>query len=390
MKDTNMKFFESKYYTPLDVQDDSYMSFNSNQRLRDATLLKTEKDSFAADVLSRYCIHLPRLINFKINTAKIISDWILVTDLTCYTRMNVIAYDEDTNQSLVEYVYFNKELECFARIPGMRTVDKTKQLSISFIRIPIFGNVENVVERLMELEYIIPHVRHVTPEIGILTQSESGFHIRNTPLAPVDIDFDTMYSGDFRQTSDKILEFTNDMDSKGLIILHGTPGSGKTNYIRWLTGNSKRSMIYIPPDLVASLTKPTFLDFLLRNKGHTFIVEDGESTLVPRVGKDNSIVSSILNLTDGILGDALNCQFICTFNTEIENIDSALLRPGRLLVRHEFGMLSVDEANAYLKSVDKARVVSEPISLAELMNIDNGPISSAIPEKPAFGFAAQM
>lgn len=385
-----MKFFESKYYTPLDVTDDSYMNLNSSQRLRDATLLKTEKDSFAADVLSRYCTQLPRLINFKINTDKIKKDWILVSDLTCHTRLNVITYDDDTCSSLIEKVYFNTELECFARIPGMTPADKKKQLSVSFIRVPLFGNVENVVERLMELEYIIPHVRHIVPEMGILTQSTSGFHIRNTPLATVDINLDTMYSGDFKEVSDRILTFTNDENSKGLIILHGTPGSGKTNYIRWLTGKSKRSMIYIPPDMVPNLTKPTFLDFLLRNKGLTFIVEDGESTLVPRVGKDNSIVSTILNLTDGILGDALNCQFICTFNTEIENVDSALLRPGRLLVRHEFGMLSEEEANNYLKSIDSETVVTEPISLAGLMNINNQPLESDIPSKPAFGFAAHM
>ena len=387
-----MKFFESKYYTPIDIANDSHMSYehSHNQRLRDATLLRAESDSFAGNVLDRYCIHVPRMRNMKINSDKIKNEWVLVTDLTCYTWMNTITYDEDTKEQLVEYVYFNSELECFARIPGMSKTDKKKPLSAAGIRIPLFGKVENVVERLMELEYIIPHVRHITPEIGILTQSNTGFHIRNTPLTEVDINFDTMYSGDFKTVSDKILTFTNDEDSKGLIILHGTPGSGKTNYIRWLSGNSKRSMIYIPPDLVASLTKPTFLDFLLRNKGHTFIVEDGESTLVPRVGKDNSIVSTILNLTDGILGDALNCQFICTFNTEIENIDSALLRPGRLLVRHEFGMLSADEANAYLKSVNKEHVVSEPMSLAALMNIDAEPMCSAITEKPAFGFMSHL
>ena len=32
-------------------------------------------------------------------------------------------------------------------------------------------------------------------------------------------------------------------------------------------------------------------------------------------------MSTILNLTDGLLGDGLKLKFICTFNTDINQID---------------------------------------------------------------------
>ena len=86
------------------------------------------------------------------------------------------------------------------------------------------------------------------------------------------------------------------------------------------------------------------------------------------------------------MGDILKCQFLCTFNTELTNIDSALLRPGRLLVRHEFTNLDVATANRYLKSIDSSITVTEPTSLAVLTNLDNLPVENEVIKKTSFGF----
>ena len=50
-------------------------------------------------------------------------------------------------------------------------------------------------------------------------------------------------------------------------------------------------------------------------------------------------------MTDGLLNDMLNLQIICTFNVDLKKLDSALLRPGRLIARKEFKPLSVIDAN---------------------------------------------
>ena len=57
-------------------------------------------------------------------------------------------------------------------------------------------------------------------------------------------------------------------------------------------------------------------------------------------------VSALLNITDGLLSDWLNIQLICSFNSDISKIDSALMRKGRLIAKYEFKELEVEKANA--------------------------------------------
>jgi ATP-dependent 26S proteasome regulatory subunit len=81
-------------------------------------------------------------------------------------------------------------------------------------------------------------------------------------------------------------------------------------------------------------------------------------------------VSNILNLTDGILGDCLNIQIIATFNMKREKIDQALLRKGRLIAEHKFDKLSINEVNKLLEYIGKEGKVTEPMTLADIYNID--------------------
>jgi ATP-dependent 26S proteasome regulatory subunit len=80
----------------------------------------------------------------------------------------------------------------------------------------------------------------------------------------------------------------------------------------------------------------------------------------------------LLNLTDGLMGDFVNIKFICTFNTDIKNIDQALLRKGRITCKYEFKKLHVDKANVLLKKQfpETAHVFTEDTSLADIYNFD--------------------
>ena len=62
----------------------------------------------------------------------------------------------------------------------------------------------------------------------------------------------------------------------------------------------------------------------------------------------NSNLAMILNITDGILGESLGIQIIATFNTDVQNIDPALKRKGRLKSAYEFKALSPEKANVLL------------------------------------------
>ena len=99
-------------------------------------------------------------------------------------------------------------------------------------------------------------------------------------------------------------------------------------------------------------------------------MEDCENVLVDRT-KYNNTISTLLNLSDGLLGDSLNNKFLCTFNTDICNIDEALLRKGRTKVCYEFKYLNVDKANALAEKLNKVERFDKDVPLCNVYNSES-------------------
>ena len=67
----------------------------------------------------------------------------------------------------------------------------------------------------------------------------------------------------------------------------------------------------------------------------------------------------MLNLTDGIVGDVFGVKFICTFNSNVKDIDKALLRKGRLSMKYEFKKLSVDKVKKIYPKADSEMTLAD-------------------------------
>ena len=183
-----------------------------------------------------------------------------------------------------------------------------------------------------------------------------------------DLDFD-LYNDGFKDVHNSIKKSIEN-DKNGLYLLYGKPGTGKSTYIRHLIkecGDDKRKFIYVPSKLFEDFTDPTILPFLLRNKGCVFIIEDCENLVTVDDGIRSDSITDLLNMTDGLLADALNIKIICTFNTDYEKIDDALMRPGRCKCKYEFNLLDKEKANKVAKKFGLGKV-DKDISLAELFN----------------------
>jgi len=106
----------------------------------------------------------------------------------------------------------------------------------------------------------------------------------------------------------------------------------------------------------------------MENRNCILVIEDAEKILTSRENEKNSAVTTLLNLTDGLLSDCLNIQIICSFNTSINKIDQALYRKGRLIAKYKFEKLAVDKANKLAENLGYSVQFDQPTSLTEVFN----------------------
>ena len=145
----------------------------------------------------------------------------------------------------------------------------------------------------------------------------------------------------------------------------------------------EQKFYWLDSSMFSMINSTEFMEFLLDCKGGVFILEDCESILKDRNTNYNNLITPILNISDGMLGDSLNLKFFCTFNTSLKNIDEALLRKGRLSLKYEFGKLSKDRVQ---KLFDKLGIDVKAPGDLPLCDIYNYLVDNGQKEKKKIGF----
>jgi len=225
-------------------------------------------------------------------------------------------------------------------------------------------------------------------EINIITIEGGSLYLKQLEIKPTSLDVNLYYNDDFEAIDKVIRERLERDNDKGIILLHGLPGTGKTTYLRHLIGNMKKKVLFVSPGVAGNLMNPEFIDLLIDNPNAVLVIEDAENIIMDRRYNSNSSVSNLLNISDGLLSDCLNVQIICTFNSPLHMVDTALLRKGRLIAKYEFGKLDVTKAVALSNHLGLQQEILEPTTLAEIAN--PGEIKFDIPKTNVIGFRREL
>jgi hypothetical protein len=265
---------------------------------------------------------------------------------------------------------------------------KMEFLGDRFCRVQGLYRDENQMKPLLEGIYEHKYVHEDNQTHIYLIQSGlGGLHTERVEISPPEIDVELHYNDDFPPVHDKLVTLLQTPKSKGLVLLHGEPGTGKTTYIKLLSSLVKKDMLILPPYMTNFLTAPEFIPFLLDHRESVLIIEDAERILQSReAGGDTNSVSNILNLTDGLLADCMHIQVIATFNANKSLLDKALLRRGRLMVDYAFGKLARDKANRLLEHLGSTHRTSEAMTLADIFNLEDQLVSGDRGEGGKVGF----
>lgn len=227
----------------------------------------------------------------------------------------------------------------------------------------------------------------------MVKSSQSGYE-----LFPLDLKnkhepnfIETNYNDDFMDVHNAIEKAIVE-GQKGIVLLHGIPGSGKTHYLENIPfiPAINRKVIYVPPYMVRSLTDPNFIGFMVEEfKNAVVIIEDGEQAIGARDSGefDSSAVSNILNLSDGMMGESLNILLVCTFNMDVHRVDAAIKRKGRMVAEYKFEALKKDKAQVLAKQLhgEGVEIVAD-MSLADIYGLDKENFAEIEPQKRSIGF----
>lgn len=132
---------------------------------------------------------------------------------------------------------------------------------------------------------------------------------------------------------------------ESILMLYGTPGVGKTTFIKFLLAAGHfQSVAYVKDPEVMS--KGDLWGRLTTNNYNLVIFDDLDKGLAPRgQGGDDNFMTQLLSFSDGIFHSS-NSKIIITTNQHVPEIDAALVRPGRCFDFLELHALERAQAKA--------------------------------------------
>src|SRR5690606_59389 len=254
-----------------------------------------------------------------------------------YFLYDDLIVDFDTNCSAVRFLYRKTEL----------------------------SKVEEIITTILKFK---KRKQKQKPEISLLVNTRNGIETKPFEITKPKLSIEDNYNEDFQAIHKTIYKRLSKNNDKGLVLLYGKPGTGKTSYIRYLIGSLKKKVIFLPPNLASAITNPELLSVLIDEPNSIFVIEDAENIIIDREIEGSSPVSALLNLSDGLLSDCLNIQIICSFNTDLSKVDSALLRKGRLIAQYEFKELETEKAQALSDKLGFQTTIVKPMTLTDIYN----------------------
>lgn len=184
----------------------------------------------------------------------------------------------------------------------------------------------------------------------------------------------------------------------GLTIFEGPPGTGKTSLITQMIHGLEQTHVFyvLPVARDSALSSPELVPFWQRqNTRHAdrvkvIVMEDAERLLWRREGDNREAVSSLLNIADGLMGRMLRLHVICSVNARMEDLDPAILRPGRLMNHRRFKLLSRATAEQIALKKKTAFLPRPGIVEYSLADVLNPGVKLRENEKRNIGFRAPI
>jgi SpoVK/Ycf46/Vps4 family AAA+-type ATPase len=152
-----------------------------------------------------------------------------------------------------------------------------------------------------------------------------------------------------------------------IMVLYGPPGTGKTSFIRDMLCEMNLNA-YISYDMKILCSDSTFVSYVTGSIFDAIVIEDADELLTAARGDQNKVIAKILNVSDGLIKLPRKKLIFTTNLKNVDEIDHAIIRPGRCFDVMEFRPLTATEAEATAKSlgISLSSPTKKSYTLAEL------------------------
>ncbi len=202
------------------------------------------------------------------------------------------------------------------------------------------------------------------------------------------------YPSTVRGKLQELVELTPDKLNGKIIILTGTPGSGKSHFIQilgtewreWCNITVVSSPVTYLSDDESALSLFNVLNRQDAERGDgkwELIVMEDAADFIDLDASKSSGFSTLLNCTDGFIGDGLKVIFLITANEKIEKIHKAVRRAGRLHRHIDINWLDVNEVNEWCVSNGMVPL-NKQMCLSDLYALKKGVVTEVIETKVGF------
>lgn len=179
-------------------------------------------------------------------------------------------------------------------------------------------------------------------------------------------DMKLMYNKNVLSSMDKFVKDINE-NNKGISIITGERGTGKTTSINYLINKIKKNIIYVPSYLIEhTFTNLEFQTFLMSNPNSVVIFDDCEHYFDKSLQVVNLYVTNLLQLIDGLFSDIMNINIVLVMNKLEKDIDTNLKLSNNFLNSIEYTSLEPSIANKLSKDLGFNNVYKNPTKLIDV------------------------
>ena len=232
-----------------------------------------------------------------------------------------------------------------------RNMDNSFIDSITFYYEGSYEGITDIVDELNDC--ILDYCEDDSNKLNTIGLSVNGLEIEPINLKEENDNTDLFYNALTFKRVDKAIKGIKKAD-KGLTILYGDRGTGKTSVINYIASKLDRIVIFIPSSMIEhTINNPEFRKFIKKYEKPILVLDDCELFLGGDVySKSSMFANNLLQMVDGFLSDTMNVNIVAILNIEDEDeIDPSLLECNNLIEVVEFLPLSEEESNDLAKSL---------------------------------------